>query len=541
MGLVEEFDRKAKERQEEEKRNKEKKDTKPKTTTTSFYTTTPYYILQSWGCFQPELKLHVEQITKSLFLYNYKNKFGLVQTQSDKNSETKKWEFWLNIENEKFFFKKPILSAEKHYNIPTTNTIRAFLDGKFKPRSFKEIIEEVGKKLSIFYEFMFQEDLTVWKLHIGQSYLKHILSAFFFVGIDASFGGGKTTLLELASLFKYHGFLGGDISPASIPRLVDELSLNVGIDEFDQKIGGDENITAILRKGQRKGNPYVRCEGKDHTPTSYEVAGAHDYSYRTETEDAFGSRSLKTHTGKAKDKTLPILNLYKNELLKPLADELFLWGIQNSLNLYGKYQNNVVACSNVEGCSSGLSTQEFRNSMYNKLTCHLGSRELNVLQKLSGRNIELAFICLNVAKLLDFDVVEELSTIMQQKAKTESISENFYLDKLEEFLSDLSAKCDVPKLQDGINATCRYYPKNQAFQEFVKDLSEMRVATIGTRKFTSLLREIGFIEGQSITSQRFDGKPPKHCLIFTKEILDKLNPPREKPKDVLEIEEETVA
>lgn len=63
--------------------------TKLQTTATTYYTTTPYYTLQSWGGFFPELKLHIEQITDNSFLYNLDGNFGLANVKSEKNKETK--------------------------------------------------------------------------------------------------------------------------------------------------------------------------------------------------------------------------------------------------------------------------------------------------------------------------------------------------------------------------------------------------------------------------------------------------------------------
>lgn len=518
-------------------------------TYTSFYASTSLYTLKSWGGFFPDIELHVEQVKKNLFVYNYKGSIGKSQVFSAKNEDTKKHEYWLQIGKDRFYFKKPVEDASYYYNTPSIELLDQFIAGKYTPRPFNKIIDEAIRVLNVLYDFKFTADKTIWKLHIGQSHVVPVLDSTFYNGVDATFGGGKTTLIELASILKRHGFMAGDISAASIPRLTDEFSLNISFDEIDQHIGdGESPAIAILRKGQRRGNPYIRCEGRNFTPKAYDVLGAHDYTYRSETEDAFASRSMKTHTAVTTDNKLPVLNIYKRKFLKKFADELFLWDVQNLLEIakkrssfYTFEENSQIfsSCSNVEGCSSTLETKKIREELYNKLTSHLDKETIDILSKLAGRNTEIAFIAFDVANLLDIDVSEDLKQVMETKQQDEEISDNYYKDSLEEFLITILNKCDLT-LKEGLNDGCRFYPKNLAYQEFIQKLVDLKIATIGTKRFTSLLRDIGFVEHESIQSQRYLG-PPKQCLIFTKKILERLAAGERDPRlKESEIEEEAV-
>lgn len=500
------------------------------TTATSYYLTTTYYTttLKSWGLLDTDKELYIEQLNKTSFIYNKAGKKGIAKVQSEKDEETKKWNFFLLIDNERYYFSSPIMEAP--YNTPSLELVTSYLKGEFKPREFKKIIEDVTKMLGALYDFKFETDKTIVQLAIGQSYLVPFLESLFYLGIDATKGGGKTTLLELITFLQRHGYMGGDTSAASIPRLVHELQLSIGLDEIDQKIGltGEGDSVAILRKGQRRNNPYVRCEGRNNIPKAYDVFGCHSFSFRTELEDAFMSRSLPIHTAKTNNNKLPVINVVKRKILKPLSDELFLWGIENFSILYKEY---IKSCSNVVsvvGCSGkyrNQTSEEIRDSLYKELTEHLNSDALEVLQRVTGRNTELSFIALDIAKLLGLDIIESLRDVMQTKEETESISESYYLEALEDFLkrkyNNLKQDENYKKL-DGIHAGGVFYPKNLIYQEYVQELQRNSIFAIGTKKYNSLLRDLGFLEGDTIINIRFN-KIPKKCVIFSEKILSRLN------------------
>jgi len=520
-------------------------------TTTSKYIDTPRYMLRSWGCFYPSIFLHVEQVKSGVFLYKYHGYVGLATVKSAKDEVTKKMEYWIEVKKQKgntyeqFYFKKYPISCRKFYNTPSMQRVEAFVKGEYVPRSFKQIARDISTQLSILYDFKFPQDITTWLLHIGQSWLTPLLKSVFFVGVDSCYGGGKTTLLENAALLKRHGFLGGDVSAAAIPRLVDELALNVSLDELDEKIkSGEDDTIALLRKGQRKDNRYVRCEGKNHVPVAYELFGAHDYSYRSDTEDAFANRSLKTHSAVSTDRQLPIVNIFKKQILKPLSDELFLWNLQNLLSIYKensklihftKNDLNLSSCSDVAGSIPNPKTidieniKKVRKIWYDKLTSHFDGDTLAVFNKLTGRNVELSFIAFHVSKLLGLDVFEDLKHLMETKQEDESVADNYYMDALHEHLRDIANSQDTPALKDGLHSPCKFYPKNLAYRLLVQKLINTGIATIGTRKFASLLRDIGFIQGDNLVSERWQGIP-KPCLIFTEKILKRLFPAEEEEK-----------
>lgn len=437
-----------KDKKTKKKINKEKDVIGKENTTTSILPTTPYYI-KSWGMYNKYKKLIIEQITPHYFLYNLNGKKGIIQVQDFKISDkvTKKG---FILEGVWYLFQKTIYPASKFYNIPSLQKCQEYIKGKIKVRDYCEIEKDIQNVLKQMFDFSGEIDVKISSLAIGESWIKPLLNEFFFFGIDSTKGGGKTTLGEIIYFLMRHGFLGGDISSASIPRLIDELDLNIFVDEIDQNRKGDDDTMGILRKGQRRNNPYVRCEGRDNHPVIYDIAGCHGFSFRSQVEDAFMDRALRTHTTKSANYMLPVINSSKREILKPLADELFFWFIENI---------SVVGCSKERGVvvksrpTTLFSKNLFnREEIYNLLTNNLSKDELDFLQKVFGRDNELTFLCLKTAKLLGFDMLKDIKQIMKKKKSDESSSEGFYLESLKEYIILNKETFLEKRLSDGDNA-----------------------------------------------------------------------------------------
>lgn len=475
--------------------------------------TTRYYI-KSWGYFNKQENIHIEQLEPFRFFYNINGKKGIAQVKQQtetKNDEVIKLGLGFVAEGKLFLFKKSINEAKLFYNIPSVDLVNLYLDGKYKPRSYSELSLAIKKSVKELFDFE-ELDLETTNLFIGQTWLKPLSENFFFYMIDSTFGGGKTTLGEIVYFLSRHGFVGGDISAPAIPRLVDDLDLNIYVDELDQSLK-DDNIQGVLRKGQRRGNPYVRCEGRDNRPVAYEVAGCHGGSYRSELEDAFMNRSLRVHTIKSQDHMLGIVNSVKREVLKPLADELFIWHLDHI----------VATCSEEEGVAVKTEPTTFsRNGIYEALTKDFSEKEKQLLLQLFGRDSELTYLCLKTAKLLGLDVIDAMMEIIAKRKEDEASSENFYNDSLRALISSKWLNIQTKRLHDGLDSGKPFYPKNALYRDFVESLRQMNVATIGTKRFSSMLRDFGFVEGISIKSQRY-GDYPSPCLIFREEICKKLS------------------
>lgn len=516
-------EKKSKKDKNTSKKHKIKKDVNVKENTATPTLPTTHYYIKSWGYYNKYKKIIIEQIDPEHFLYNNNGKIGIALVEEKREIKDAKLVsigkgFELKIDNEDilFLFKGRIYDARLFYNVPSLYQCEQFVNGKTKIRSYQDIQIDIKKSLKEMFDFTNQIDIETSNITIAQSWIKPLLNNFFFYGIDSTFGGGKTTLGEIVYFLMRHGFVGGNISTAALVRLADELDLNVFVDEIDQN-QTDDDMMAMLRKGQRRNNPYVRCEGRDNHPVAYDIAGCHGFSYRSEIEDAFMSRSLRVHTSKSMDSRLPVINTYKQEVLKSLADELFFWFISNIL---------VVGCSGKEGCSRTFNTYNIsRDSIFNVLVRNLSADEVEYLKKVFGRDTELTYLCLETCSSLGINMLQEIKSIMTNKKADAESSESFYFDELKEFIHQnfISNICKK-QLQDGAYLTSYFFPKNRLYAEFVSHLKNLNVLAIGTKKFSSLLRDLGFVEGDTIKSERYDNYPSP-CLIFSPEILKLLELP----------------
>ncbi len=486
-------------------------------TATPILPTTTYYI-KSWGYYNKNKNIIIEQITPNIFIFNNNGIIGLVETEEALDWVGNKQVVVgkkIIIDGIEYRFGKRIYKAYHYYNVPSIRKCEDFIKGKFKPRDYREIQKDIKKVLSAMFDFSNETDIEVSNISISQSWIKPLLDNFFFYGIDATKGGGKTTLGEIVYFLMRHGFVGGNISSPALVRLTNELDLNIFIDEIDQN-RNDDDLMSVLRKGQRRGNPYVRCEGRDNHPVAYDIAGCHGFSFRSEIEDAFGDRSLRVHTTKSMDSMLPIINTYKQEVLRELADELFLSFIANI---------HVVGSSRKKGCSRVFNTYNIsRKNIYNVLTSDLNTDEKSYLTKVFGRDNELSYLCLQTSKILGLNMIESIKKIIEKKKQDVEISGSFYLEELKEFVYKEHKKLFTKILKEGNHAGFYFYPKNRLYAEYIKHLKEMNVLSIGTKKFSSMLRDLGFVEGDNLTSQRFENNP-QPCLVFNPPILDKMSLP----------------
>ncbi|MFH0978636.1 MAG: bifunctional DNA primase/polymerase [Candidatus Woesearchaeota archaeon] len=496
------------------------------TTTTSHYITTSHYNIKSWGYFDPTSQLCVGQVSPRMFAGVIGGKKCLFLVKSEKDEESKFVNHFFEWEGQKYLFSHAPQKAP--YNVPSMERVQEWLDGKLTIRPLSAILEDVARVISLLYDFNDVQDLSMCQLYVGQTYIAPVLDSFFYLGVDATRGSGKTTLLEILSFLAYHGFMGGDVSAAALARMCEDHSLSLLVDELDQKIGehGEQEVVSILRKGQRRGNPYVRCEGKNHTPKAYDVAGPHGYSIRSLTEDALNQRTFFIHASVTTDSRLPVINTVKHQIIKPLADEMWFWALENLQRVFEEKQAwlPVVTCSGVVSCRGTPMDQ--RQALFDKLTSQFPEDDINLLRKLAGRNNEMAYTALCVSKLVGIRL-SQLNSLMVAKQANESVSSDYYLEALQRKLVDVyenhSDQGEFKKGLDGIHPGAFAYPKNKMYEEYIMFLKSLNIMTIGSSRFHALLLDLGFIEGDTILNVRLPNyKYPIMGIIFDDRIKKRL-------------------
>lgn len=502
----------------------------PQPTPTPSTITTSHYTTRSWGFFDTTENLHCEQIDKNHFLYNLNGVLGVAEviTPPTEKGSPKKSPYII-IEGLKRTLPKKILPVNEYYELPPLEMCDAFVKGEYTPRGLPSIVADIESRVKVLFDYAKPTDFYLWLLFCLQSHLKPILNNFFFMSVDATKGAGKTTLLEIWAYLSRHGYLGGDVSAACLPRMVEDLDLSFFLDELDQRVGkkGEEDAVNILRKGQRRGNKYTRMNTNTMLPEQFDVAGTHAFSFRGELEDAFMSRSLQTRTAESSDKKLPVLNVFKEPILRPLKFELFFWSMKHlpeiamKVSKIEKKVSDHVASVGIVGGVGGSSGA--RTILYDTIMQGYSDREKEALLNLLGRNMELGYLALQLSHLLELDLHGVITQAMQEKQEDEHHAGTFYKELLADLLvrihEDLT---DDWVLKDGINAGKKFTVKTSVFKALQEELKTNSVATIGTKKFASLLKDIGFIKHESIMSQRPPGLTPRECLVFTEKILAEL-------------------
>jgi hypothetical protein len=317
-------------------------------------------------------------------------------------------------------------------------------------------------------------------------------------------------------LLSRHGFL-ADVSPAAIPRLKEKFDLTLFIDEIDQ-LKNAEDLTGMMRKGQRRGNKYVRLNKNTLEEEIYEAFGFYAYTFRSTVEDAFKQRSIIVRTAKAKDNRLSIINLNKKEILQPIFAKIFMWSINNFFTFGSK--SSIV--EEVVGTFTLEDSEKLRSDLYNQLTKNFSAEEKALLTQLFGRNSEIGYLFLETSKFLGIDLLEEIKQTMVQKQDEEETPDDYYIELIKTIFSeDIKNETDW-LLQKGEFAGYRYYPKTEFYIKLVSKLKESNLMGIGTPKYNSLLKDIGFIQNFNLKNQKVEGSA-KPCLIFSQDVIKKLN------------------
>ena len=494
----------------------------PTTNTTSTTFTTK--LIDNWGYIDLKECILLEQLSKLEYIYNFKGEIGLVSLSFDCPScgtriKVDKEKIRCNcgrmldkdcrglqIKDKTFYLKcKP---QEPLYLTPSIEDINSLLlEGV--PNT-PNLFEEITTSLNTLFDFNRQEDAKVCCLYVLFSYVLPHFNSAFNLGIDATKGSGKTTLLEILSFLVRHGFL-ADVSSAAIPRLKQKYDLNIFVDEIDQ-LKNFEDVQGLIRKGQRRGNKYVRLNKNSLEEEIFEAFGLYAYSFRSQLEDAFKSRSMLIRTARCKDSRLSIINTNKAEILKPLFNKIFFWYV-NNIFVFGSRSSEVVE---VVGTFT-------RDTLYNTLTSNFTPQEQELISNLAGRNSEIGYLFLQACKFLGLDLTQDITKIMSEKQEEEETPDDYYLDIIKQiFESEIKNNSDW-LLTKGEFAGYRYYPKTKFYMRLVSELKGHNLLGIGTPKYNSLLKDISFQTNYNIKNQKNAEGIPTISLIFSADVLKKLN------------------
>jgi len=117
------------------------------------------------------------------------------------------------------------------------------------------------------------ETIALWILHawvLGAFYLSPILRI-----TSPTKGCGKSTLLILVGHLMPRNFMSGNLTTATLFRLIDEYEISVCIDEADQSFKQNEELVSLVNSGYLKKTAMLpRCEGPENTVKIFSSWGA---------------------------------------------------------------------------------------------------------------------------------------------------------------------------------------------------------------------------------------------------------------------------
>jgi len=502
---------------------------------------------------KPAGSLHNGFVTEPLgnfeYIFNKDGKRGIIPairefeeitTESGgiKKVPTGRW--YLEIGDEKHYFNGTPIKTPL-FKVPSEESIAAWCRGKYKTKTGAELYNYVVKYLKVLYDVREEKYYHITALGDLQSWVAPIINAVFYLGFGAKFGSGKTSYLEGLANIARHGYVVGNVTEA-IARDIHEQQLSVFTDEIDVKAkGGDNPLYQCYRQGYRRGNIYLRHKDKTYEPQAFDPFGFKGFSLHDDVEVAFKQRTIPTPLKVTSDKALPILNLFKEQMGFPLFENLFFFYMENAPLWYSSYSSyssfSQKTCQYIFEENSDI--QAIRNQIYNEITKQFSQSEVNLLKKFIGRNIEITYIALLVAKIFGIDIKESLKSCIESKQLEETVhSDQLMIELLKDRLTqeyNQSQETEEHKLIKGDFRDCFYIPKTDIESSF-RDAMREKGQKFRSETFTGWLREIGFVDGDNMKMQKvkWEDDKQKKCLIFDDDILVSLQIKKTKRQKTLD-------
>lgn len=508
-----------------------------------------------------DLKLIYHPLGNYLYAYNYDGARGIANAEAIKEAEGNKikiigWE--IVFSGERFLFDgKPIKNLISK-QVLTQDDIEYWLKKK-EIISPDELYREIKQGIATCFDFVREIDYDVATMFTLQTWFSDLLEGVFYLEIKSKYGSGKTVLLEILEMLCKNGVLINDISFPAIPRCIEKYKLTCLIDELDN-INKKERyeIFKILRAGYRKGSGYIRLRPKTFDVESFRVYGAKAFNYRSDIPDDLKSRALPVNLAKSDDKFLPILNFYKKQILKRVYRDAWIFYINyfewltkltndivvidiNKNIVLGKemekeglkdsnsplYDSNSLKLINfvnqIENSPNPVDRAYFKQILENYRLCELEKNPekqlCELLANISGRNIELFFLIVQICDLLNLEIADWFVRVFEEKEVVESVDIEAYQEALRDVLADMFEKADD---KEGMKVIKH---KRIASEFNIKIKSETGKAP-SSHELKKQLREIGFIDGINRKVIKM-GDKAHLCLIYDNKIRKILNLPIE--------------
>jgi len=465
------------------------------------------------------------------------NKMMAVYRQDERRRARKKPVLWkIKIDENEYYFKKEPSHVAKSFlgalpfHVPQLSFLEKWVNGEIKSKTGKELFHEAETYVRRVLDLEEIYNAKTLALYIFQSWLRNIVKVMFNIDVGGPFGGGKTTALEATAEVCYHSLL-GSASAAAIARMNEKYALSWALDEYDKQRSWLSDC--FIRVGYRWGSTVYRIHAKSGREEGFKPFGPKLISYYESLESALAQRSLDhIKITKSLDYHLPIINWARETLSKPLFHSLFIWYMDNAVNLKKRtreewpeleeFMEKVTEMpesdeflgstsqkmENAHVCVVSKKREElsknpafsvisdtkeeeikrFRESFYQKIVEKLSIDERSFIESLSDRPCELAFSAINIARLLGVDVIKDLKEALEIKILEEQ-EEEFDVDVIvKEVLTDMQVK--------------ELILQKDAYQEAKKRVKEAYGDVLSPHKFKRVLRDLGFREKKTIIRRK---------------------------------------
>ena len=222
--------------------------------------------------------------------------------------------------------------------------VQAWLDGKFKPRALNNIVDDMVQVMQSRIWLPNNDDYTVLALTMVATYVQQIFDAVPFLLATGVAGSGKTELGSVLRELGCNAVVTGDISAATITRLIDSTKGLLIIDDAEKlsKKGGAGNsqvddLLQILKVSYKKSSATRQVtDNKTMTVNELDFYGVKLFTNTTGMEDILGTRTIPIYTRKP-------LNDFKQEempyeKLRELRAELHAWAMENASQVDSVYR-----------------------------------------------------------------------------------------------------------------------------------------------------------------------------------------------------------
>jgi hypothetical protein len=376
-----------------------------------------------------------------------------------------------------------------------------------EPINALSVYREVLKPFEIYMDFSTEDTYVLYALWAIGTMFHQLFNAYPYLYIGGTKGSGKTKLLTLLSFICFNAISSGNVSTASVFRLVQNLHCSLMMDETEKLgfINYKQGLTDsarefrnLLLNGYKKGMPVYRTE--KNTKEQFVAQPFDTYSPKAIAniaglDDILEDRAISSFLLKAKD-------VEKSNSDPQFTDEC--WGLlRNKLyRLYLDYWHEVQAAYQELSELRGKALVQFLQNL-------CPEAKLEDLQKIIGRQLEIWKPLLALARFFDKQDVDSnlLQTVVKIAVRNvnQKIGENLTETADMVLVETLERMVSVPSWVDDFKAV-------KDVRTIMADSYDDEQRWLTTDWVGRALRRLGFLDKRRLGSQR-QIRLSKQCVL----------------------------